>query len=297
MGMLVAQEFEIMRREVDHQQPAARAQHPGRLADRAAAVVEEVQHLVDDDDVEGIRAAPTRSKMSPWRTLQFLMPGVVEPAAREGQHVDGRDRCRGRARSAAPNSSSMRPVPVPRSSSERNGRSPSSSADLGFDRLVGGMQAADAVPLGGVAAEIILRRRDAGRAHAGEPLAVAGDDGIGGIELFAPTGAPARPSAPCSARRKNAHDALAEALDQPRLGEQLEMARNARLRLAQDFGELRHGQFRLGEQREDAQPRLFPGRLERGIQVVEGDRVRSWWDRSQSEWSDMADNDIKISLC
>ena len=45
------------------------------------------------------------------------------------------------------------------------------------------------------------------------------------------------------------------ALDQSGFGEQLEMARDARLRLAQDFGQIGDGQFGLGEQRKDAQPR------------------------------------------
>ena len=56
MGMLFAQEFEIVRREVDDQEPAARPQHARRLADGVRAVVEEVQHLMNDDDVEGNRA-------------------------------------------------------------------------------------------------------------------------------------------------------------------------------------------------------------------------------------------------
>ena len=53
--VLLAQEFQIVRREIDHQQAAARRQHARGLADRAAAVVEEVQHLMDDDDVERAR--------------------------------------------------------------------------------------------------------------------------------------------------------------------------------------------------------------------------------------------------
>ena len=54
MRVLLAQEFLFVRREIDHQQPAARAQHARRFADRARAVVEEVQHLMQDDDVEGV---------------------------------------------------------------------------------------------------------------------------------------------------------------------------------------------------------------------------------------------------
>ncbi len=54
MGELLAQEFLLMRREVDHQQPSARAEHARRFPDGAAAVVKEVQHLMQDDDVESI---------------------------------------------------------------------------------------------------------------------------------------------------------------------------------------------------------------------------------------------------
>ena len=48
MGVLVAQELEVMRREIDHQQTPARPQHARRLGDRARAVVQKVQHLVDE---------------------------------------------------------------------------------------------------------------------------------------------------------------------------------------------------------------------------------------------------------
>ena len=44
------------------------------------------------------------------------------------------------------------------------------------------MQFADAIPLRGVAAEVVLRRRGAGSAHGGQPLAIARNDGSFGIE-------------------------------------------------------------------------------------------------------------------
>ena len=87
MGVLVAQEFEIVRREIDHQQPAAGPQHARRLLDRARAVVEEVQHLVDDDGVEGIlRQREVVDVALPHAAM--LEPGAVEPRARERQHVE-----------------------------------------------------------------------------------------------------------------------------------------------------------------------------------------------------------------
>ena len=129
MRVLVAQEFGVVRREVDHQQAALRPQQPRRLADRAAPVVEEMQHLVHDDDVEESRGT-RRSKMSPWRTLQcrraFCSSGRRRACDLEHVGVDA-ETAPGRVGSAGPNSSRMRPVPVPRSSRERNGRSPSSA--------------------------------------------------------------------------------------------------------------------------------------------------------------------------
>ncbi len=51
-----------------------------------------------------------------------------------------------------------------------------------FHGLVGDMQPADAVPLGGVTAEVVLRGVAARRAHGGEPLAVARERAVGGVE-------------------------------------------------------------------------------------------------------------------
>ncbi len=138
------------------------------------------------------------------------------------------------------------------------------------------MQLADAVPLGGVAAEIILRGGGARGAHRGEPLAVAGDDRIVGIE---PRDHGARDvgGAAALAETEERPRAFAEALDQPGLGEQPQMPRQPRLRLAQDLGEVGDRQLGLGDQRQDAQPRGFAGRLEHGGQGWEGEWARCPW--------------------
>ena len=54
MRVILAQEFKVVRREVDHHEATLRAQQPRGFRDRACAVVEEVQHLMHDHDVEGI---------------------------------------------------------------------------------------------------------------------------------------------------------------------------------------------------------------------------------------------------
>ena len=87
MGVLLAQEFEIVRREIDDQKPSARPQHARRLADGARAVVEEVQHLMDDDDVEGI-ARQSQIVDVAVAHAAMLEAGAIEPLARQRQHVE-----------------------------------------------------------------------------------------------------------------------------------------------------------------------------------------------------------------
>jgi len=55
-------------------------------------------------------------------------------------------------------------------------------ADFRLDRIIGGMKLTDAIPLGGVATEIVLRRLDPCGPHPGKPVPVARHDRIGGIE-------------------------------------------------------------------------------------------------------------------
>ena len=70
--------------------------------------------------------------------------------------------------------------------------------------------------------------------------------------------------------------ALAMALDEAAFEQQLKMARDTRLRLAEDGDEFADRQFRLGEQGEQAQPRRFAGRGER-VQQDYRKKVRRRW--------------------
>ena len=80
------------------------------------------------------------------------------------------------------------------------------------------MELADAVPLRGMAAEIILRGGGARGAHRGEPLAVADDDGIAGIE---PPDQSARDVGGTAAlgQAEESPRSLAETLDQAGFGQ------------------------------------------------------------------------------
>ena len=264
MGVLVAQELEIVRREIDHQQPPGRPQHPRRLLDRARAVVEEVQHLVDDDDDRRNPAAARDRRCRPGARCNGASPARSSRARAMRQHVEreieaepaldlGAEQFEHAAGAGAE---------IEQRAERRAGER---RADRRLDRLVGDVQLADAVPLGGMAAEIGLRGGGARGPHGGQPLAVARDGRIAGIE---PRDQLARElgAAAVLAEAEEGPGAFAEPLDQAGLGQQLEMARDARLRLAQDVGEIGDRQLGLGEQRQDAQPRRLAGRLEGAVE-------------------------------
>ena len=139
-------------------------------------------------------------------------------------------------------------------------------ADRLLDRLVGDVKLADAVPLGGVAREIVLRSRGPRGADGGQPLAVARHRRVGRIEP-ADQFARQRGAAAALAQPEKRPRALAEPLHQARFRQKLEMPRNPRLRLPQNVGEIRDRQLRLGQKRQDAQPRPLPGGLERAVKV------------------------------
>ena len=122
----------------------------------------------------------------------------------------------------------------------------------------------------GVGAEIGLRRGGAGGAHRRQTGAVAGNGVVGRIE---PLQQHARHFGAAAAfgQPEEGPGAFAEALDQTGLGQQLEMARDARLRLAQNVGQVGDGQFGLAEQRQNPEPRLFAGRLEGGVEGIEAE--------------------------
>ncbi len=100
--------------------------------------------------------------------------------------------------------------------------SPSAARIACLDRGVGDMQLADAVPFGGVAAEIILRGGGARGAHRGQPLAVASNDRIVGVEPR-DQGAGDVGGAAALAEAKEGPGSLAMALHQPCLGQEPQM--------------------------------------------------------------------------
>ena len=122
MGVLVAQKLEIVRREIHHQQAAGRTQHARRFANGARAIVKKMQDLMNEHRVKGVVRQRELVDISVPHAA-MAQSRAIEPRPRERQHVEGEIEAKA-ARDIGPNSSSMRPVPVPRSSSARIGAPP-----------------------------------------------------------------------------------------------------------------------------------------------------------------------------
>lgn len=154
MRELLAQEFLFVRREIDDQQPTAGTQYARRFLDGAAAVVEEVQHLMQDDDVEGIVGERQVVEIA-LAHAAVLQAGALEAVARQEQHVERQIEAeaafdfRAEQFEHAAGAGAEVEQRAERLVAER-------LADRRFDGLVGNVQFADAVPLGGMFAEIEL---------------------------------------------------------------------------------------------------------------------------------------------
>ncbi len=120
-----------------------------------------------------------------------------------------------------------------------------------------------------MAAEIILGGGGARGSYRGEPLAVAGDNRIVGVEPR-DQGAGDVGGAAALAQAEERPRSLAVALDQSGFGQEPQMTGKARLRLTQDCGQVGDRQLGFRDQHEEPQPRGFAGSLERRGQGGKG---------------------------
>ncbi len=137
--------------------------------------------------------------------------------------------------------------------------------------MLGDVQRANAVPIGGVRLEIGLSRGLALALQGIGALAVAGDDPVGPVDQ------------PEDVERQTASGravgnvkigpaTLAEALDKAGFGQELEMPADARLALTEDDGQILDAELTGGQQQKDAQARRLRRRLERRYDLVAGKR-------------------------
>ena len=179
MGVLVAEKFEIVGGKIDDQQPSPGAQHARRLGDRAAAVVEEVQDLVDKHDIERISRQRKVIDVA-MADAAMPQPGPVQAVAGKRQHVEGKVEAQApldvgtEEFEHAAGAGAEIEEGAHRGARQRR-------FDSRFNGFVGNMELADAVPLGCVAAKIGLGDGGAMGSHGGEALAVARHGGVGRV--------------------------------------------------------------------------------------------------------------------
>ena len=257
MGLRLAQELEAVRREIDHENASARRHEARGLADRAGRIVEVVQHLVDDDEVEGVARERRRIDVAlpqfdaasgrPFRDWRgrprawhgwHRVPRCAERAA-PATAACGRCRCRDRARSrigAGPRASSTAASTTASGACRERMRSHSGArrekkACAACERWArtASSRVRSSSSCGSDRSRLsrigrMMRRADA---PVGEP-----EEGPGPFPV---------------------------ALHEAGLDQQLQMAGDARLGLAQDVGEVGDGKLALGQQGQDPQARLLGG--------------------------------------
>ncbi len=181
VGVIDAQELLVVRREVDDDEPAVRAQHAGGLADRAGRVVEQVQHLMDDDDVERVPRKAERVEVALAHPA-VAQAGTIEVGAGDGEHLE---RLVEPEAVLDPRSEQLEHpagsgTEVEHRAVRLAGRAP---YDRLLDPLVGDVKAADPVPVGGVPGEVLPRRLGTIGTDGAQSLAVVGDRRIGRVEV------------------------------------------------------------------------------------------------------------------
>ena len=141
-----------------------------------------------------------------------------------------------------------------------------------FDPALRRVQCADRVPVGGAVGEIGRRLPAPRLARRRQPGAVGGEGRVGGIDAGDQR---ARQRAAGISESVERPGAFAPALGEAGFDQQLEMARDAGLRLTEDGDELADRQFGFAEQADQPQPRHLARRLQARQQGVETDRRRT----------------------
>ena len=235
-----------------------------------------------DDEIEGVALDGRRVDVA-LTQLHIAQAGLIEPGAGDGEHggalVDA-DGVIGERRDELQHAAGAG-AQIERLA---NALAPQRLENRGFDALLRRVHRANAVPVGGALGEIgggLLAARFAGHV---EPGAVGLQHGIVGADAGDEI---ARERAMALGKPEERPGPLALSLGQPGVDQQLEMARNARLRLAEDGDELAHRQLGLAEQAEQPQPRNLARRFQRVEQGVETNGIGRWGEGDVSRHKDM----------
>lgn len=176
MGEFAAAEFEIVRREIDDQQAAARIEHTGGFHDRGLRIFEVVQHLMENREIEAVirDAGYKRQTMNIAQSyLAMLRVNPLQPVARDRQHLGAVVDARA--------SADMRREQFKHATGARAGVKDGSMGkcfdegqDGGFDLLVRRVQRTDAFPVCRIGAEEFSGRRLPGLPDGIKPRPIRG---------------------------------------------------------------------------------------------------------------------------
>ena len=178
--VLVAQRLFLMRRKVDDEQTAAGREHPRRLAQRAARIVEKMQNLMHDREVDGVALDRQRIDVA-LTQLHIVEAGLFETAARDAEHGGGKIDADGAFRLGR--EQLEHPAGAgPKIEKVAHRLVADDLAHRLFDALLGDVQRADAVPLLGMRGEIAGGVLGARVTHLGESRAIAGEKRVVSLE-------------------------------------------------------------------------------------------------------------------
>jgi hypothetical protein len=163
MLVLAAQRLEVVRRKVDDQQSPAGPEHTRRFSQRGEGFMREVQDLVQDHEIkrvvfeiETVHVTLTDLHVPPLRSFEII--------ARDGQHLEAQIHTNGATRAVAEQVADLAGT--------------DQSEDLGLDVAFGDVQRAQAMPVGGILAEIFGGHLGPRAPHAVELFAVPTEVGI-----------------------------------------------------------------------------------------------------------------------
>ncbi len=265
MREMLAQRLLFVGGEIDDQQPPAGTQQPRGFGERAAGIVEEMQHLMDDDEIIGaalhrrgvdvalaqLHVAQAAARSMRARATLSIAGLRSTPTARLGERGEQFEHAAGSRAEVE---------------QRLDRRIADEIEDRGFDLRLGRVHGADAIPFGGLRGEISGRLLAPGLARHLEPRPIGGERRIVGGDAGDQV---ARERAARFRQPEERPGALAMPLGEARIDQQLQVARDARLRLAENADQLADRQLRFAEQAEQAQPRDFAGRFEGAEQRFE----------------------------
>jgi hypothetical protein len=254
MGGGLAQEFELMGREIDHRQAAVRPEHAGGLDERTLGVVEIMQHLMDRDEIgkaggvgQGVEVALT--------DLDMAQPAGLDIGAGNAEHLaalvdaDGLAGQRREELEHAPGAGAEVEQEVDLVGADEGGKG-------GLDLGLGDMQGADLVPMAGDPAEIGLGSALAGLDNACQALGITLQELVLGRQQVDDEACDGRSGAGLGEAEQHPAPLLV-AIDQAGLAHQLEVAADPGLALGENRCQLGDVEFAMREDEQEPEPGAF----------------------------------------